>query len=331
MIRRLLLALLAASALPNAAAAATWTVNVTGPMELGSVGAAVTGDTVFRVDSASGAVSVVSGAGRRLNGGSARVQVDVSCRPSRGTDNACINNSVMMRVGVIGTVTGRARAFTAFNVTMGTASLVSGPTGSNPLQFTLAPVGNNTVRTFFVGADFPVAGDDSLQASGLGENGFYVYAVNASGATLAGDADKGKVTVYRSLAIAKTADLNFGRIQLPSSGSSTITLNAGAGNRTVSGNAFGYSTPAPTAGAFTISGEGGQQVSLTIPTTIQMTSNANTLSVNVTSNALTTPRLSGNLGAAGTYDFAVGGSFSITPTTPVGSYAGILTVSVDYN
>ncbi|WP_430418714.1 DUF4402 domain-containing protein [Phenylobacterium sp.] len=331
MIRPLLVALIAAWALPLAAAAATWTVNVTGPMELGSVGAAVTGDTVFRVDPASGAVSVVSGAGRRLTGGSARVQVDVSCRPSRGVDNACINNNVMMRVGVIGTLSGRARAFTAFNVSMGTASLVSGPTGSNPLQFTLAPVGNNTVRTFFVGADFPVAGDDSGLPSGLGENGFYVYAVDPGGATLAGDADKGKVTAYRSLSLAKTGDLNFGRIQLPTGGSSTISLNPSNGARTVSGNAFAYPTPAPTRGAFTISGEGGQQVSLTIPTTIQMTSNANTLSVNVTSNAQATPRLSGNLGAAGTYDFAVGGNFSITPTTPVGSYSGILTVSVDYN
>lgn len=331
MIRRLLLGLIAVWATPFAAAAATWTVNVTGPIELGSVGAAVTGDTVFRVDSSSGAVTVVSGAGRRLTSGSARVQVDVSCRPARGNDNACVNNNVMMRVGVIGTVTGRARAFTAFNVTMGTASLVSGPTGSNPLQFTLTPVGNNTVKTFFIGADFPVAGDDSGLTSGLGENGFYAYAVDAGGATLAGDADKGKVTVYRSLAVAKTADLNFGRIQLPTSGSSTITLNATNGNRSVSGNAFAYPTPAPTRGAFTISGEGGQQVSLSIPTTIQMASGVNTLSVNVTNNAQTTPRLSGNLGAAGTYDFAVGGSFSITTTTPVGSYSGILTVSVDYN
>lgn len=329
MIRRLLLAL-AAALIPGAATAATWTVNITGPIDLGQVSAAPSGDTVFHVDSATGAVTVVSGAGRRLTGGGARVQVDVSCRPSRGVDNACTDNNVPMRIGVIGAVTGRARAFTAFNVTMGTAALVSGPTGTNPLQFTLAPVGNNTVKTFFVGADFPVAGDDSGLASGLSENAFYVYAVDGAGATLAGDADKGKVTVYRSLAVAKTADLNFGRIQIPSSGSSTVTLKANNGSRTVTGNAVAYATPAPTRGAFTISGEGGQQVSLTVPTTIQLTG-PGVLAVTVEHDAQTTPRLSGNLGAGGTYGFNVGGSFTITPTTPTGAYSGILTVSVDYN
>lgn len=329
MIRRLLPAL-GMCALPAAAEAATWTVNVTGPIELGSVAAASTGDTVFRVDAASGAVSVVSGTGRRLSGGSARVQVDVSCRPGRGVDLACTSNNVQMRIGLLGAITGRARAFSAFNVAMGTATMIAPPTGGNPLEFTLAPVGDNSVKTFFVGADFPVAGDESSLPSGLGENGFYVYAVTPTGATLAGDADKGKVTAYRSLSIAKTADLSFGRIQIPASGSSTVTLNASNGNRTVSGNAIAYPTPAPTRGAFTISGEGGQQVSLSIPTTIQL-SGPDTLTLDVTSNAQNAPRLSGSLGTAGTYGFQVGGSFTITPATPVGAYAGVLTVSVDYN
>lgn len=329
MIRRALAAL-ALCALPAAASAATWTVNITGPIELGSVAAAATGDTVFRVDATSGAVSVVSGTGRRLSGGSARVQVNVSCRPGRGADNACMNNNVPIRIGVIGAVTGRARAFSAFNVAMGTASLVTGPTGSNPLELTLAPVGNNSDKTFFVGADFPVAGDDSGLPGGPGVNAFYVYAVDPNGQTLAGDADQGKVTVYRALAIANTADLNFGRIQIPSSGSSTITLNASNGSRTVSGNAVGYATPAPTRGAFTISGEGGQQVSLSVPATLQMTG-PGTLTVSITDTAPNTPRLSGDLGALGSYNFDIGGSFTITPSTPVGGYSGVLTVSVDYN
>lgn len=327
---RLALAALAGSALPAVASAATWTVNINGPIELGSVAAAASGDTVFHVDSATGAVSVLSGTGRRLSGGSARVKVDVSCRNDRGGDTACQTANVPIRIGVIGGLTGRARAFTAFNVTMGTATLISGPTGSNPLEFTLAPVQNASVKTFFVGANFPVAGDDSGLPSGLGVNAFYVYAVDPNGQTLAGDADQGKVTAYRSLAIEKVTDLNFGRIQIPSSGSSTITLNAGNGTRTVSGNAVAFATPAPTRGAFTISGEGGQQVSLAMPATIQL-AGPGTLTLNVTENAENTPRLSGALGAAGTYSFNVGGSFTITPTTPTGQYSGILTVSVDYN
>jgi hypothetical protein len=316
--------------LPAAAQAATWTVNVTGSIQLGTVVAAPTGDTVFRVDASSGAVTVVSGAGRRLSSGSARTQVDVSCRPSRGTDNACLSSNVPIRIGIIGAVTGRARAFSAFNVAMGTAALVSGPTGANPLDFTIAAVGNNSVKTFFVGGDFPVAGDDTGLPSGSGDNTFFVYALDPGGLSSAGDTDKGRVTAYRSLAIGKTADLNFGRIQIPSSGGSTVTLNASNGNRTVSGNAVGYATPTPTRAAFTISGEGGQQLSLTVPSTLQMTG-PGTLTVTLDDTAPNTPSLSGGLGAAGTYSFNVGGSFTITPTTPTGAYSGVLTVSVDYN
>lgn len=328
--RRFLILAAFAWLVPAAAWAATWTVNITGPIDLGDVVAAPTGDTVFRVSSSTGAVTVVSGGGRRLSGGSARVQVNVSCRPGRGVDNACLTTNVPIRIGLIGALTGRARAFTAFNVTMGTANLISGPTGSVPLDFTIAPVGNNSVKTFFVGADFPVAGDDSGLPSGLGDNAFYVYALDANGQTLAGDADKGEIRAYRSLAISSTSPLNFGRIQIPSSGSSTITLNASNGNRTVSGNAVGYATPAPTRGAFTINGEGGQQVSLSIPSSIQLTG-PGTLSVNITDNTPNTPRLSGSLGTAGTHSFNVGGSFQITPTTPTGAYSGLLAVNVDYN
>lgn len=327
--RRLFLAALLA-VLPITAQAATWTVNVTGPIQLGTVVAGASGDTVFRIDASSGAVSVVGGAGRRLSTGSARVQIDVSCRPSRGADNACVTSNVPMRIGVIGAVTGRARAFSRFNIAMGTASLVSGPTGGNPLDFTLAPVGADSVKTFFVGGDFPVAGDDSGLSSGPGDNAFFVYALDPGGLSTAGDSDKGKVTAYRSLAIGKTADLRFGRIQIPSSGSSTVTLSASDGSRTISGDAVGYATPAPTRAAFTISGEGGQQVSLTIPSTLQMTG-PGTLSVNLDDTAPNSPSLSGSLGAAGTYSFHVGGSFTITPATPTGAYSGVLTVSVDYN
>jgi hypothetical protein len=184
--------------------------------------------------------------------------------------------------------------------------------------------------TFFVGADFPVAGDDSGLASGNGENSFYVYVVDANGLQTAGDTDKGKVKAFRALSIAKTADLNFGRIQIPPTGSSTITLNAGTGSRTVTGGGFAYPTPAPTTAAFTVSGEGGQQFSLSIPSTFNLTG-PSTIPVSVTDTAPNSPSLSGGLGGAGTYSFTIGGSFTITNTTPTGAYSGTLTVSLDYN
>ncbi|WP_293898881.1 DUF4402 domain-containing protein [Phenylobacterium sp.] len=313
-----------------AASAASYVVNIGGGLDLQSVATAAAGDTVFRINPSSGAVTVQSGAGRRLSTTSVRGQVTITCKPSRPTDTACTTANVPMRIGTIGPLIGRARALTNFTVAMGTASVVGPPTGTNPLGFQLAPPGDNTPKTFFVGADFPVAGDDAPLASGNGENSFYVYAVDPAGLEMAGDSDKGKVKALRALAVAKTADLSFGRIQIPPSGASTISLNASTGTRTVTGGAFAFPTPAPTRGAFTVTGEGGQQVSLTIPTTFNLTG-PSTIPVTVTNTAPPSPSLSGGLGSGGTYSFTIGGSFAISNTTPTGAYSGVLTVSIDYN
>jgi hypothetical protein len=330
MMRSAIAACLALLFSAGATQAATYTVNVGNPLDLGTVAAAPVGDTVFRINPATGAVTVAIGTGRRVSTGAVRALVTITCRPSRADDAKCQKDDVPIRVGVIGALTGRARALTNFTVAMNTAVLVGSPSGTNPLNFTIGPIGNNQSKTFFVGADFGVGGDDSGLASGGGENAFYVYALDPNGLSMGGDTDRGRVQVVRALSVGKTVDLNFGRIQIPTTGSSVITLNASTGARTVSGTGFGFPTPAPTRAAFTINGEGGQVVSVTIPSSFSLTG-PGTLPVNVTHTALPTPRLSGGLGAAGTYSFNVGGAFTITPTTPTGAYSGLLTISVDYN
>ena len=312
------------------AAAATYTINVEGPMDLGSVAAGATGDTVFRISPSTGAVTVQSGSGRRISGASARAQVTVTCRPDRGGDTRCTTADLSIRIGTIGALIGRARALNSFTVAMGTATVVTPPTGTNPVALQLAPPGNNTPKTFFIGADFPVAGDDSGLPSGNGENGFYAYVVDQVGLNLASDTDKGRVRALRALAISKVSDLHFGRIQRPTSGLSTVTLDSAGGTRTVSGTGVGYATPAPTRAEFNIAGEGGQQVSLTIPETFNLTG-PSTIAVTVNDTAPASPTLNGSLGAAGAYNFRIGGSFSLSPTTPTGAYSGVLTVSLDYN
>lgn len=327
-----LLAGLLASMAASGAQAAAYTLNVTGLLDLGTVAAAASGDTVFRIDPATGAVSVVAGAGRRLSTTSARVQVNIRCRPSRAEDTDCTTKNVAIRVGTIGTLQGRARAFTAFYAASGAASIVGAPSGTVPLAFELAPLGNNVQRTFFVGADFPVAGDDSGLPSGLGKNAFFVNVVDAAGLILTGDSDEGNVRAFRALAIASTQDLSFGRIQRPTLGNNTVVLAAGTGARTLNGTGNGvlYPTPSPTRAAFTIAGEGGQQVSIAVPSSLTLTG-PGTLTVSVTDTAPNTRALSGALGAAGTFSFNVGGSFAMGPSTPVGTYSGTLTVTVDYN
>lgn len=324
--------LAAALALASASGAAggTYTVTILGPMDLGTVAVAASGDTVFRIDAGSGSVSVQSGTGRRLSTAGARAQAQLSCRPAQIGDTSCDTDKVSVRIGTIGALTGRARALRNITVALGSATLAGPPTGAGPFNFKLAPIGGVGFTTLSLGADFGVAGDDSGLPSGDGTNGFYVDILDNGNRQLAGDVNNGKVRALRSLAVARTADLNFGRIQQPTSGTSKVSLDPATGQRTVTGNGVGYATPTPTAAAFKITGEGGQQVSVTVPASFNLTGPA-TLPVAVTTTAASAPSLNGTLGGSGTYSFGVGGSFSITNATPIGAYAGVLTVSVDYN
>lgn len=312
------------------AAAATYTVNIGNSMDLGDIIAGSTGDTVFRISSSTGAVTVASGGGQRITAGTVRSMVTITCRPSRGVDNTCTTQNVPIRAGVLGVVTGRSRTLTNFTVSMGTATLVGAPSGTSPLNFTLAPPGNNTPQTFYIGVDAPIAGDDSGLPSGWGDAAFYVYALDGQGAEMAGDTDKVGATVRRALAVAKITDLDFGRIQIPSSGTSLVTLDPATGARTIGGSGVGYPTPAPTRGVFNVTGEGGQQISVSVPASVTLSGPAS-LSVTVTSSLPNPMKLSGNSGSAGSYTFNIGGSFTISPSTPPGSYSGVLVVSVDYN
>jgi hypothetical protein len=144
----------------------------------------------------------------------------------------------------------------------------------------------------------------------------------------------GSITVIRPITITKNADLAFGAVVRPATGSGTAVVSA-AGARSVTGGVVGLSSGAtPAAAQFTVSGEGGQSISVTIPATFSMANGADTLTV-TTSNNLTgsasAQTLSNATGAAGTLVFNVGGSVPIASTTPTGLYSGSFTVSAAYN
>lgn len=307
--------------------AATYTIDIGNPLDIGSVVSASAGDTVFQINPTSGLVTIQSGFGRRITNSSVRSTVTVGCKPVQSSQINCQTNNVQIQVGAIGALTGRARALTNFSVAMGTATLVTPPTGTNPITFRIGPIGPNQSKTFYIGADFPVAGNDAGLPSGPGANGFYA---NITGLVVVGDTDKGRVNAFRALAITKISDVNFGTIQLPVSGTSLVTLNPANGRRTITGNAAAFPTPAPTTAVFAVSGEGGQTFSLSIPNTTNVVGPA-TLVVALTNTATASPTLSGTLGAGGTYPFNVGGSLSLTPTTPTGAYSGVFVISLDYN
>ena len=144
----------------------------------------------------------------------------------------------------------------------------------------------------------------------------------------------GSITVIRPLTLTKTADLKFGTVVRPATGSGTAVINA-AGARSVTGGVVGLASgDAPAAAAFSVAGEGGQSVSITVPASVSMANGTDALVV-TTSNSLTgsvaSQTLSNALGSAGSLAFSVGGSVPIGASTATGAYTGTFTVSAAYN
>ncbi|GAA0620571.1 hypothetical protein GCM10009422_15300 [Brevundimonas kwangchunensis] len=144
----------------------------------------------------------------------------------------------------------------------------------------------------------------------------------------------GSITVIRPLTITKNADLKFGTVVRPSTGSGTVTVSA-AGARSVAGGVVGLSSgDTPQAAQFTVDGEGGQSISVTIPSTFSIANGSDTLTVTTSNNlsgSAATQTLSNSLGSAGSLSFRVGGSVPVASTSPTGTYSGTFTVSAAYN
>jgi hypothetical protein len=328
--RRVGAALLAVGAFLCAApalAASSYTVTVTTP-DLGKITSGATGDTVFRIDSGSGNVTVVSGTGVRTGVGSARSLVTIQCT---GSGNGNCNKDLNVRVGAIGSPTGRARTLTHLLATMGTAVLTSTPNGAGgALNFSIGPIGLNQSKTFWVGADLGIAGDDSGLPTGAAEADFSVWTAEVPAAPTTGPNGGFRATVLRGLSISKTSDLVFGSVVKPTSGAGAVAIDPTSGARTLTGGVAGVANPTPTRAAFNVTGEGGQVISISVPSSFQMTG-PQAITVTTTNSATGAPVLSGALGSGGSYSFGVGGSAPIASNTPDGSYTGNFTVTIAYN
>ena len=139
------------------------------------------------------------------------------------------------------------------------------------------------------------------------------------------------MTLLRPMSVAKTQDMGFGTIV---QGNGLITL-AADGTLTTGGTTDKTASSASSVkvAQFTISGEGAQEISITVPGTFSLTNGSSSLTVttlhNITDVAHT--NLSGSLAGSGSYSFNVGGSFSLAGTEATGNYTGSFTVSANYN
>lgn len=144
----------------------------------------------------------------------------------------------------------------------------------------------------------------------------------------------GSITVIRPISLTKTSDMKFGTVVRPPTGSGTVVLTT-AGVRSVTGGVGAVTAgDAPVAATFSVAGEGGQSVSITVPATITMISGADSLTVTTSNNLTGSPSaqtLSNALGSVGSLAFSIGGSVPISSTQATGAYVGSFTVSAAYN
>jgi len=135
-------------------------------------------------------------------------------------------------------------------------------------------------------------------------------------------------TVAQPLAVAKSADLAFGRVIRPSSGNATVyTVSEVNGAASVAGGdgVFTAGAGSPGRAVFTVTGEGGQTFSITSDTSV--TNGGVTINL-VKSGVAGT--LDGTLGTIGTATFGVGGNVTLSDTSPTGTKAGSFNVTIAY-
>ncbi|MGE5565654.1 MAG: DUF4402 domain-containing protein [Parcubacteria group bacterium] len=141
------------------------------------------------------------------------------------------------------------------------------------------------------------------------------------------------VKIVQPITLTKDADLAFGTVVKPTTGSNTVTISTGSDTPALSGAGDAALATSTTArAAFTVGGEGGSTFSITVPSSVTMTRSggSETLSVTLTASG-SSGTLSGSIGSAGSATFKVGGAFTVASTTVSGNYSGSFNTTVAYN
>lgn len=136
----------------------------------------------------------------------------------------------------------------------------------------------------------------------------------------------GAAVAQTALAVARNADLSFGKIVAgASAGSVTIAPDGSrsSGGGTILGNAT-------TAGAaqFTVTGDPLTSYSITLPASTTLSSNTGSLTVDTFKSS---PEGVGTLDGQGQQTLSVGATVHVAGGQTTGSYSGSFTVLVSYN
>lgn len=327
--RCLLLAL--ALLLPAQAAAQTFTVQSIASPNLGKVAAGATGDTRFRANPSGGLISKISGTGARVSSGTGHVLVTVAC----GNQSNCNSQNALIAIARTGSPTNRAKALESFTVstTGASATIVLAPGAGNSISFRIGPIGRNSTKTFYIGYDFIVRGDNSGFSTGVSTAGFSVTISRTNGSNSSSSSGTVSASVFRTLNASASQPMSFGMISRPREGPGLVTLAPGATSVVTSGDGV---APLPgstaTSAIVGVTGEGGQSVSVSVPTSFTMYGpGGSEIEVTPDPDISGSVTLSGSLGSAGSTTVTIGGSFPLSTNTATGAYAGSFPVIFQYN
>ncbi len=135
-------------------------------------------------------------------------------------------------------------------------------------------------------------------------------------------------TLITPISVVVANNMDFGTIAASATGG-TVILDTATNTRTATGGVFLQSGGAtPQVAVFTVTGEVNQSFTITGPTSIDLTSGANTLALALT--GVTSPSV---LDGAGNATIKIGGTLTVPAAAPAGIYANStdLTVTVNYN
>ena len=292
--------------------------------DLGTIVYSSTGTTVFTIAPATGAVSSSGSAIRVTSGNASTVLVTLTCTGGANSTQ-CPGTSKKVTITKTGTPSGFAGALTNFTIAPGpNPPIIGAVTGTKSISFNVSGIPENGTGDFYVGMDFPVG---TSGTTGSAISGFSVAVANGNSLTGLAIAK-----VIRPISIKESSPLSFGMVARPRSGSGSVTLDPSNGNVTVLGTGAGsFASPAASRAAYTVTGEGAQTFSISVPSFTLSGPAGASLTVTPSTYPSGQATLGGVVGASGTTSVYVGGSFAISDTTTLGNYTGTLTVTVQYN
>lgn len=133
-----------------------------------------------------------------------------------------------------------------------------------------------------------------------------------------------KAGLVKPLALTTKQDFDFGQIVLPLTGGAITISVSQAGVRTCPAPASCSGTAKQA--VFNVTGSNNQTVKILAPGINLTNAAGNTLAFTPIAPLSVSLTNSGNAGV----DFSIGGSISVSPSTPDGNYTGSLAVTVDY-